>query len=61
MPDQWTIRGTQFANCNCAWGCHCGQRVRTLKMEAAATQIDRAQQNEPESHVEALPMQGAHH
>jgi hypothetical protein len=23
MPDQWTIRGTQFANCNCAWGCPC--------------------------------------
>jgi len=23
MPDQWTIRGTQFANCNCDWGCPC--------------------------------------
>ena len=23
MSDQWTIRGTQFANCNCAWGCPC--------------------------------------
>jgi len=23
MPDQWMIRGTQFANCNCAWGCPC--------------------------------------
>lgn len=23
MPDQWMLRGTQFANCNCAWGCPC--------------------------------------
>jgi hypothetical protein len=23
MPDHWMIRGTQFANCNCAWGCPC--------------------------------------
>lgn len=23
MTDRWTIRGTQFANCNCAWGCPC--------------------------------------
>jgi hypothetical protein len=23
MSDRWMIRGTQFANCNCAWGCPC--------------------------------------
>ncbi len=23
MSDQWMIRGQQFANCNCAWGCPC--------------------------------------
>jgi hypothetical protein len=23
MPDQWKLRGTQFANCNCDWGCPC--------------------------------------
>ena len=23
MSDEWMIRGTQFANCNCAWGCPC--------------------------------------
>jgi len=23
MAEQWMIRGTQFANCNCAWGCPC--------------------------------------
>src|SRR5262245_44854454 len=23
MPDQWVIRGREFANCNCAWGCPC--------------------------------------
>jgi len=23
MKDQWTIRGTEFVNCNCAWGCPC--------------------------------------
>jgi len=23
MPDRWMLRGTQFANCNCDWGCPC--------------------------------------
>ncbi len=23
MKDKWTIRGAEFANCNCAWGCPC--------------------------------------
>ena len=23
MADQWTIRGMEFANCNCSWGCPC--------------------------------------
>jgi hypothetical protein len=23
MDESWSIRGTQFANCNCAWGCPC--------------------------------------
>ncbi len=23
MPDQWTIRGQDFVNCNCDWGCPC--------------------------------------
>ena len=23
MADQWMLRGTQFANCNCDWGCPC--------------------------------------
>jgi hypothetical protein len=23
VSDRWLIRGTQFANCNCAWGCPC--------------------------------------
>ncbi len=23
MSDLWTIRGVEFANCNCAWGCPC--------------------------------------
>jgi hypothetical protein len=23
MSDRWMIRGNQFANCNCAWGCPC--------------------------------------
>jgi len=23
MAEQWMIRGTQFANCNCDWGCPC--------------------------------------
>lgn len=23
MPDQWTIRGLEYGNCNCDWGCPC--------------------------------------
>jgi hypothetical protein len=23
MADRWMIRGTEYANCNCAWGCPC--------------------------------------
>jgi hypothetical protein len=23
MPDRWTIRGVEFSNCNCDWGCPC--------------------------------------
>ena len=23
MADRWTIRGTEYVNCNCAWGCPC--------------------------------------
>jgi hypothetical protein len=23
MPDRWMIRGREFVNCNCAWGCPC--------------------------------------
>ncbi len=23
MADQWMIRGTEYGNCNCAWGCPC--------------------------------------
>lgn len=23
MPDKWMIRGTEFSNCNCDWGCPC--------------------------------------
>jgi hypothetical protein len=23
MQDRWTIRGVEFGNCNCAWGCPC--------------------------------------
>jgi hypothetical protein len=23
MADRWTIRGTEFGNCNCNWGCPC--------------------------------------
>jgi hypothetical protein len=23
MADQWTLRGTEYGTCNCAWGCPC--------------------------------------
>ena len=29
MSHQWMIQGTQYANCNCAWGCPCQFNSRT--------------------------------
>ena len=29
MSDSWTIRGKEYANCNCAWGCPCQFGSRT--------------------------------
>jgi hypothetical protein len=29
MNDKWMIRGTEFANCNCAWGCPCQFNARS--------------------------------
>jgi hypothetical protein len=29
MNDKWMIRGTQFVNCNCAWGCPCQFSARS--------------------------------
>ena len=29
MNDKWMIRGTQFANCNCEWGCPCQFSARS--------------------------------
>ena len=29
MADRWMIRGTEFANCNCAWGCPCQFGAKT--------------------------------
>src|SRR5436309_12268311 len=23
MAGQWTLRGVEYANCNCSWGCPC--------------------------------------
>ena len=29
MSDSWTIRGKEYTNCNCAWGCPCQFGSRT--------------------------------
>lgn len=29
MNDKWMIRGAQFVNCNCAWGCPCQFSARS--------------------------------
>jgi hypothetical protein len=29
VTDQWMIRGTEFTNCNCAWGCPCQFGAKT--------------------------------
>ncbi len=30
MPDQWMLRGVEFGNCNCAWGCPCQFNAPTM-------------------------------
>jgi hypothetical protein len=29
VADRWTIRGTEFTNCNCGWGCPCQFGAKT--------------------------------
>jgi len=35
MPDQWTIHGREYSDCNCNWGCPCQFDVdaRTARVE----------------------------
>ncbi len=44
MPDQWTIRGTQFANCNCAWGCPCQFNSPTTHGHCEAIEAGRIEE-----------------
>ena len=37
MSDSWTIRGKEYANCNCAWGCPCQFGSRTTYGHCEAT------------------------
>lgn len=41
MPDQWMLRGPEYSNCNCAWGCPCQFNSPTTHgwCEAVATGI----------------------
>jgi hypothetical protein len=41
MADQWTIRGKEFASCNCDWGCPCqfGANSTYGKCEAVASGV----------------------
>ena len=44
MSDQWTIRGTQFANCNCAWGCPCQFNSPTTHGHCEAIEAGRIEE-----------------
>ncbi len=49
MSDSWTIRGKEYANCNCAWGCPCqfGSRTTYGHCEAmAAGEIEEGHFND---------------
>lgn len=46
MSDQWMIRGQQFANCNCAWGCPCQFNAPTTNGHCEAVEAGHIEEGE---------------
>lgn len=49
MEDQWMLRGTEYANCVCAWGCPCQFNARSTQgfcQAVVAGHIDEGNFNE---------------
>lgn len=46
MPDRWMLRGMQFANCNCDWGCPCQFNAPTTHGHCEAIEVGHIEQGE---------------
>ena len=46
MSDHWMIRGQQFANCNCAWGCPCQFNSPTTQGHCEAIEAGHIEEGE---------------
>ncbi len=46
MTDRWMIRGTQFANCNCDWGCPCQFNAPTTHGHCEAIEAGHIEEGE---------------
>ena len=46
MSDRWMIRGTQFANCNCDWGCPCQFNAPTTHGHCEAIEAGHVEEGE---------------
>jgi hypothetical protein len=49
MADRWMIRGPEYGNCNCSWGCPCQFGARTTHGHCEAVvcgRIDEGHFNE---------------
>ena len=49
---KWTIKGREFVNCNCSYGCPCqfnGLRRRKLRRSSAAVATKREGHRSPRS------------
>ena len=46
MADRWSLRGTQFANCNCAWGCPCQFNAPTTHGHCEAIEAGHIEEGE---------------
>jgi hypothetical protein len=57
MSEQWMIRGTQFANCNCNWGCPCQFNSPTTHGHCEAIEAGHIE----EGHYDGTRLDGLHY
>lgn len=56
MSDQWTMRGVEFSNCNCNWGCPCQFNAPASHGFCEAVGVGRAD----EGHFNDTSLDGLH-